>query len=62
MVKEKFAEPLRDYIKRTSSNQVKFAILEGMTEQGVTKAIQRGDVVIDGVRYICTGKELKGGK
>ncbi|MGL5648793.1 MAG: hypothetical protein ACRDDY_13180 [Clostridium sp.] len=58
--KEEFAEPFRAYVRRKYGTQAKFALAENFTERAVSLMRSRGDVVINGVRYVPAGK-LEGG-
>ncbi|MGL5280634.1 MAG: hypothetical protein ACRC8W_04790 [Plesiomonas shigelloides] len=59
---DNYPEPIKDYISRCYGKPVNFALMEGFTDRAVRQMIARGDVVIGGQRFICTRKELKGGK
>ncbi|MGL5526534.1 MAG: hypothetical protein ACRDCI_08940 [Plesiomonas shigelloides] len=62
MSSEKYPEPIGDYIRRTCGTKGKFAIINGFHDNTVTNMVKRGCVVIDGVRYMPVGAELKSGK
>ncbi|MGL5669078.1 MAG: hypothetical protein ACRDD9_23495 [Shewanella sp.] len=59
---DNYPEPINDYISRCYGTRDIFALAEKCTERAVRQMIARGDVVIGGQRFICTRKELKGGK
>lgn len=59
---DNYPEPIKDYISRCYGRASNFALAEGCTDRAVRQMIARGDVVIGGQRFICTRKDLKGGK